>query len=187
MAASESQATQWTFVLDEPTRILVVDDDPILREFASVYLSTPATTIESVGDGAAARTLLEREAPDIVLLDIEMPGLDGFALLESIRADERLKDLPVIMLTGHEDIGSIDRAYRLGATSFATKPVNWRQLSYHLRYVLRASRLEGRGAAPADGRLASGASTAGRVKASGPDGAPLDSGSVAMSLLAPAS
>jgi DNA-binding response OmpR family regulator len=69
-----------------------------------------------------------------------MPSLDGFALLERIRSDPKLCTLPVIMLTGHEDIASVDRAFSLGANSFVSKPVNWRLLSYHVRYVLRTSR-----------------------------------------------
>src|ERR1700704_2127914 len=142
MAAQDIRTTPWTFVLDEPLRILVVDDDPILREFASVYLATPSATIDTACDGVAARTRLGEAAYDIVLLDIEMPPLDGFSLLEEIRSDEKLRHLPVIMLTGHDDIGSIDRAYQVGANSFATKPVNWRQLSYQIRYVVRTNRAE---------------------------------------------
>ncbi len=142
MAAAENRAAPWTFVLDEPTRILVVDDDPILREFASVYLSTPCTSIDTACDGVAARSRLAEASYDIILLDIEMPQLDGMSLLQEIRSDEKLRHLPVIMLTGHDDIASIDRAYHIGANSFATKPVNWRQLSYQIRYVLRTSRLE---------------------------------------------
>lgn len=142
MAPAENRATPWTFVLDEPTRILVVDDDPILREFASVYLATPCTSIDTACDGAAARTRLAQASYDIIVLDIEMPQLDGLSLLHEIRSDEKLRHLPVIMLTGHDDIASIDRAYHIGANSFATKPVNWRQLSYQIRYVLRTSRLE---------------------------------------------
>jgi DNA-binding response OmpR family regulator len=143
MAAQDIRTTPWTFVLDEPLRILVVDDDPILREFASVYLATPSARIDTACDGVAARTRLGEAAYDIVLLDIEMPRLDGFSLLEEIRSDEKLRHLPVIMLTGHDDIGSIDRAYQVGANSFATKPVNWRQLSYQIRYVVRTNRAEG--------------------------------------------
>jgi DNA-binding response OmpR family regulator len=79
---------------------------------------------------------------DIALLDIAMPPPDGFELLERIRTDTRLHHLPVMMLTGQEDIASIDLAYALGADSFITKPVNWRLLSYHIRYVLRTSRRE---------------------------------------------
>ena len=142
MAVVENRSTPWTFVLDEPTRILVADDDPILREFASVHLATPYTSIDTACDGAAARTRLGQAPYDVLLLDIEMPQLDGLSLLNEIRSDERLRHLPVIMLTGHDDIASIDRAYHIGADAFATKPVNWRQLSYQIRYVLRTSRLE---------------------------------------------
>ena len=142
MAMPDNRTTPWTFVLDEPLRILVVDDDPILREFARVYLATPSATIDTACDGAAARSRLAQAAYDVLLLDIEMPRLNGFSLLEEIRSDERLRHLPVIMLTGHDDIASIDRAYQLGADSFATKPVNWRQLSYQIRYVVRTKRAD---------------------------------------------
>jgi len=144
MAAADNRTTPWTFVLDEPLRILVVDDDPILREFASVYRATPSATIETACDGAAARIRLGQATYDLLLLDIEMPHLDGFSLLEDIRSSEKLRHLPVIMLTGHDDVASIDRAYQLGAHAFATKPVNWRQLSYQIRYVVRTSRTERR-------------------------------------------
>jgi two-component system, sensor histidine kinase and response regulator len=131
---------KWKYVLDEPARILVVDDDPILREFAIVHLSTPVVAVEATPDGKAALDLMLKCDVDIVLADIGMPGLDGFELLERMQAHEKLRQIPIVMLTGRESIAEIDRAYHLGATSFATKPVNWRQLSYHLRYVLRASR-----------------------------------------------
>jgi CheY-like chemotaxis protein len=142
MAAPDNRTTPWTFVLDEPLRILVADDDPILREFAGVYLATPSATIDTACDGVAARSRLGEATYDVLLLDIEMPRLDGFSLLEEIRSDERLRHLPVVMLTGHDDIASIDRAYQIGANSFATKPVNWRQLSYQIRYVVRTNRAE---------------------------------------------
>jgi DNA-binding response OmpR family regulator len=70
MAASDNRTTPWTFVLDEPLRILVVDDDPILREFSSVYLATPSATIETAGDGVEARSRLSQAAYDMLLLDI---------------------------------------------------------------------------------------------------------------------
>jgi two-component system, sensor histidine kinase and response regulator len=142
MLQPDCRTATWTFVLDEASRILVADDDPILREFAGVYLATPTTKIDTAADGLEARTLLSQNSYDVLLLDIEMPNLDGFSLLREIRTDDRMKLLPVIMLTGHDDIASIDQAYNLGANLFATKPVNWRQLSYLIRYVLRTSRLE---------------------------------------------
>jgi DNA-binding response OmpR family regulator len=142
MQRADVRQSAWSYVLDEPTRVLVVDDDPILREFASVYLSTPTATIVTAANGQEALAFLESEPCDIAVLDIEMPVLDGFGLLTKIRADRALDKLPVMMLTGHDDIASIDRAFNLGANAFALKPVNWRLLSYQIRYVLRSSRME---------------------------------------------
>jgi two-component system, sensor histidine kinase and response regulator len=136
------QRSAWSFVLDEPTRVLIVDDDPILLEFATVHLSSPSAVIETAPDGATAWSMLTSGDFDVVLLDIVMPGPDGFSLLEKIRAEPKFRHLPVVMLTGHEDIVSIDRAYSLGANSFIAKPVNWRLLSYHVRCVLRSSQLD---------------------------------------------
>ena len=138
-----SRGHRWSFVLDEPVRILVADDDPILREFATVHLSTPVASVETACDGEEAWARLLAEPFDLVISDIEMPNLDGFGLVARIRAEPRLAHLPIVMVTGREDIVSIDRAYEAGATAFATKPVNWRQLSHQLRYVLRTSRVEG--------------------------------------------
>jgi DNA-binding response OmpR family regulator len=142
MGIAEIHKTAWSYVLDEPTRVLVADDDPILCEFAVVHLSSPVAVIETAPDGVAALQMLNNGHFDIALLDIGMPLMDGLALLEKIRAEPNLSHLPVMMLTGHEDIASIDRAYGLGSNAFVTKPVNWRLLSYRIRYVLRHSRLE---------------------------------------------
>jgi DNA-binding response OmpR family regulator len=149
---SDTPQNKWWYVFDEPTRILVVDDDPILREFASVYLTTPMSEVVLAPDAATALDILSREVFDIAMIDIEMPGMNGFELVEHIRADDKLRELPVVMVTGREDIVSIDRAYNAGATSFATKPVNWRQLSHQLRYVVRASRNQAAGSQSQAGR-----------------------------------
>jgi DNA-binding response OmpR family regulator len=69
-----------------------------------------------------------------------MPRLDGLGLIMRIRSDERLATLPVVVITGRDDLFAIDRAYEVGATSYVTKPLNWRLLSYQLRFVLRADR-----------------------------------------------
>ena len=140
MTAPLARVPAWSYVLDQPARILVVDDDPIFCEFARVHLSTPLASVDAAPNGEVALGLLTNDNFDIVLCDIDMPVLDGFELLAKIRSDSRLSDLPVVMLTGKEDILSIDRAYNLGATAFTTKPVNWRNLSYQIRYVLRNSK-----------------------------------------------
>lgn len=130
------------YVLDETARILFVDDDPILREFAQVNLASPKAAVDLAADGAEALRRLAECQYDVVLLDLEMPVLNGFDTLASLRADPRTRDLAVIVQTGREDVEAIDKAFRLGATSFVTKPLNWRLLTYQILYVLRASRAE---------------------------------------------
>jgi DNA-binding response OmpR family regulator len=144
MSANPDDAGSFFYVLDETMRILFVDDDPILREFAQVNLATEHASVEAVGDGEAALAAIRAEPPDIVLLDLEMPTLDGFGVLAALRADPAHRDLPVIVVTGREDVAAVDRAYAAGATAFVVKPLNWRLLSHQLRYVRRNAMSERR-------------------------------------------
>jgi DNA-binding response OmpR family regulator len=115
------------------------------------------STVALAPDASTALELLGQEQFDIALVDIDMPGMNGFELIECIRGQDKLRNLPIVMITGREDIVSIDRAYAVGATSFSTKPVNWRQLSHQLRYVIRASKQQT--AAPQSTGTARGAAT----------------------------
>jgi DNA-binding response OmpR family regulator len=142
MAGFSQNEGSFFYVLDEPLRLLFVDDDPILREFALVHLTTAEARIETAADGVEALAALEREAPDMMLLDLEMPNLDGFGVLEKMREDPRFRDVPVVVVTGREDISAVDRAFIAGATSFVVKPIHWRLLSYQIRFVWRAHRNE---------------------------------------------
>ena len=144
MAASPETAGSFYYVLQDSMRILFVDDDPILREFASVNLSTEKATIETAPDGQAALDAIRQNQPDMVLLDLEMPVLDGFEVLRALRADPRTEQLPVIVVTGREDVEAVDRAFSLGATSFVVKPLNWRLISHQVRYVHRTAMIEKR-------------------------------------------
>ena len=132
--------TAFFYVLDEPARILFVDDDPILREFARVNLASDQVQIDVAEDGLAALEALQVQTYDLLLVDLEMPRLDGFGLLKRLRADVRWQNLPVVVESGREDVDAIDRAFQAGATSFVVKPLNWRLLSYQLRFVLRNAR-----------------------------------------------
>jgi signal transduction histidine kinase len=132
------------YVFERPIRLLAVDDDPIMREFAQAQLAQPGCEIVIAEDGEAAWDILERDQKgfDLVLSDLEMPRLNGFGLVDAIRKDARLAHVPVVVITSRDDVFAIDRAYEVGATSFVAKPVNWRILGYQLRYVMRASRME---------------------------------------------
>lgn len=128
------------YVLEDDARLLFVDDDPILREFARVNLESPRTHVDVAAGGEEALRNLSVQRYDLVLLDLEMPGMDGFAVLERMRDDPALRDTPVVVQTGREDVEAIDRCFHLGAASFVMKPLNWRLLTYQIRYVLRAER-----------------------------------------------
>ncbi len=142
MPASSEVRQPYFHVLQDDLRILVVDDDPILREFALVHLATDTAEVKATADGDEALALLKHWPADIVLLDLEMPRMDGFEVLKRLGESDALRDLPVIVITGREDIGAIDRAFAAGATSFVAKPLNWRLLSYQIRYVRRAREAE---------------------------------------------
>ncbi len=133
-ATSSAAATSST---EARLKILVTDDDPIQRAFANAYLEKTAGDVDTSENGEDAIKKLTAGKYDCVLLDIDMPGMGGFETLKAIRANPLFKRLPVIMVTSREDVGSIDKAYKLGASSFATKPVNWTLLSYQIRYVVR--------------------------------------------------
>lgn len=140
---------EFIFVLTDQLRLLVIDDDPIQREFATVFLSAPTVTIDTAENGADGLRMLAKNSYDLLITDMEMPVMDGFAVIEEVRADPALNRLPIVVVTGLEDMASIDRAYEAGATSFVTKPVNWRLLAYQLRFVLRAHKNEGNQASAA--------------------------------------
>src|ERR1700743_2136887 len=93
MSANPDDAGPFFYVLQEAVRILFVDDDPILREFAIVNLATEHASVETAPDGDDALEAIEASPPDIVLLDLEMPNLDGFEVLKRLRADERFRAL----------------------------------------------------------------------------------------------
>jgi DNA-binding response OmpR family regulator len=96
--------------------------------------------VEEAEDGMAALDTVNRRQPDAVLLDVLMPGMDGFAALAELRKRPEYRNLPVSMVTGLDDTDSIRRAFAAAATDFITKPINWTTLGYHVDYLLRASR-----------------------------------------------
>jgi len=124
--------------------VLIAEDDPSQRMLARVALEQAGFNVLEAENGHEALDKADRQAPDIVLLDVEMPELDGFAICSRIRKLKHIADTPVIMLTGREDDESIRNAYDSGATDFISKPVNWSLLGHRVRYISRATRV-GRG------------------------------------------
>jgi DNA-binding response OmpR family regulator len=132
---------EFNYVLTEDMALLVVDDDPIQREFCSVYLTTPTVEVEVADCAEAGLALLSRDKRyAAALIDVDMPGMNGIEMVRAMRADPRLDDMPIMVITGREDMVSIDQAYEAGATAFMCKPVNWRLLAHQIRFMVRAHR-----------------------------------------------
>ena len=119
--------------------ILVVDDDEMTRLLIRQALLSDIYEVIEAKDGAQGIELFNEIVPDLVLLDVELPKLSGFEVCKLMRSSPWGQSIPIVMLTGMDDTSSIDKAYRLGATDFMVKPINWTLLSHHLRYVLRSS------------------------------------------------
>jgi len=129
-------------VTDTPTAtILVVDDNKLNRTLLTEYLDVLGYDHREAADGKAALDSLTDHIPDAVLLDIDMPEMDGFEVLESVQASETLRHIPVIMISGRDDIRSIARCLEMGATDFLGKPFNPKILEARLSSSLEKKRL----------------------------------------------
>ncbi len=118
-------------------RILLVDDDSTFRLLAQATLERAGFAVamaETAHEGISAFASFR---PDLVLLDVELPGEDGYAACRAIRASSHA-DVPVILVTAHDDLRSVERGYEAGATDFVHKPVLWATLPYRINFMLRA-------------------------------------------------
>ena len=102
--------------------VLVVDDDALNRRLLTATLAREGLRTSSATDGDDALSAIRDDPPDVVLLDIEMPGIDGFEVLERIKADQATRHLPVIMISGLDDTESVVRCLEIGADDFLPKP-----------------------------------------------------------------
>jgi DNA-binding response OmpR family regulator len=120
--------------------VLVVDDEPIVREVVVRYLEREGYRTLEAGHGDDARALLERQSPDLVVLDVMLPGADGLELCRWIRSRS---ELPVIMLTARGEEADRIVGLELGADDYVTKPFSPRELAARVRTVLRRSSAAG--------------------------------------------
>ncbi|MBA3333719.1 MAG: response regulator transcription factor [Actinomycetota bacterium] len=116
--------------------VLVVDDEPIVREVVVRYLAREGHQTLEAGDGESARAAIEKSEPDLVVLDVMLPGTDGLELCRWIRASS---ELPVIMLTARGEEADRIVGLELGADDYVTKPFSPRELAARVRSVLRRS------------------------------------------------
>ncbi len=124
---------------NELPRVLLVDDDITARLLAQEFLNREGFSVVEAEDGLQALHVFQETKPHIVLMDVDMPNMDGFEACRQLRCLPAGKTVPILMVTGREDIDSIEKAYDAGATDFSPKPTNWVILMHRLRYMLRSS------------------------------------------------
>jgi diguanylate cyclase (GGDEF)-like protein len=105
------------------TTILIVDDDPSIIMAISKALDGLGRIVFAI-DGASALKLVASEAPDIILLDVEMPGMSGFEVCDALQAKEKTANIPIIFITSHDELGFEEKSFSHGATDFISKPLN---------------------------------------------------------------
>lgn len=113
-------------------RILVVDDEPDIRMVARIALRDHYEVVEA-GTGEEALSLIQEETPDLVFLDLRMPGMDGWAVLERLREEGKLAEVPVIVVSAHGTPGTSEKALSMGCRGYLTKPFGPRDLLEAIR------------------------------------------------------
>lgn len=121
-------------------RLLVIDDESGIRSALAQVFEYEGHEVREAEDGHEGIELAESFRPDVIFLDVKMPGLDGFEVLERLRKDHRFSSVPVIMLTSMGQEADIVRAFRMGADDYVLKPFSPTELSARVRRLLTRGR-----------------------------------------------
>jgi signal transduction histidine kinase len=123
-----------------PASVLIVDDDEVLRAVMRAALEQSGFAVDEAEDGEDAVARCSARLPDVVIADVMMPRMDGFALCRELRHQSATTHVPILVATSLDDVPSIEMAYDCGATDFISKPISWPILTHRIRYMLRAAR-----------------------------------------------
>ena len=137
-------------------KVLIADDDPLARSLITTSVLRAGAEVTEVADGEAAWIELRKGEYSAAILDLEMPGFDGFEIIGCMRGHPVTQHLPVIVITSRNDQRSIDRAQNAGATTYITKPVHWAAFGAHIAHLLQLSSGEPSSNPASDAHVVSG-------------------------------
>jgi DNA-binding response OmpR family regulator len=120
-------------------RILVVDDEPDIRLVLEARLQTAGFAVETADDGLQALSRIRSNPPDLVVLDLMLPGIDGFGVCAMVKRDQRFNRLPIIMLTARSQPNDRSTGEAMGADAYMTKPFRADELLAKIRELLNAA------------------------------------------------
>ncbi|MBI3564058.1 MAG: response regulator [Elusimicrobia bacterium] len=117
-------------------RILVIDDEKPIRDVLGRFLTMLGYAVDYAEDGLSGLEKVRASRPDLIVVDVYMPGMDGLAFCSVLKSEEALKAIPVLFLTGEGKLGVADDAFRDGANAFLTKPVDFPRLKDKIETLL---------------------------------------------------
>ncbi|MDB2511769.1 EAL domain-containing protein [Luminiphilus sp.] len=119
--------------------VLICEDDSMQRLLVRQCLESEGMSVLEARDGYEALDLVSNNSPDFIFMDVDMPGISGIETCRRLRARDDAKDIPLLIVTGADDQGTIDMGFEAGATQYITKPLNWPLLGRLVRYMLRSA------------------------------------------------
>ncbi len=119
-----------------PTRVLVIDDESPIRLLCRINLEAEGMEVLEAADGLSGLDVARLERPDVILLDVMMPGLDGWRVAEELLDDERTEEIPIVFLTARAELRDRARGIDLGGVDYVTKPFNPVELAPLVRDLL---------------------------------------------------
>jgi diguanylate cyclase (GGDEF)-like protein len=135
-------STMKALAQENKSLVLIVDDEPFIRMILRHFLEREGYEIVEAQNGIEALTVFKQLHPDIVLLDAIMPDMDGFECCTQLHSFNCSKYTPVLMVTGLEDQDSVDRAFKVGAMDYVTKPIHWAVLRQRVKRLIEQSQLQ---------------------------------------------
>lgn len=120
-------------------RVLIVDDNPTNLKLASDVLASDGFAVETAQDAEEAQRILKQRVPDLILMDIALPGMDGLTLTRWLKAEKRFKHVPIVALTASAMRGDEEKALEAGCVGYITKPIDTRALARKISALLQTA------------------------------------------------